>query len=738
MALTTQLGVIKSFMKSLDETNLSGTSAVDVAVATCSNSQFSSAQDVIDQMIKDCKGASSAEDFLTNYCGIILGNSDTGAITGSDVGGSTTKTATSIVPESGSWKSFTGNSFTRNGVTFKLVYYNDDYSSYSRNYSSLSDVQKIMWRGLYTWWGKESVKLISNSYSSRFGFTSSSSATTKTINFGFVEDDPGTLAWTATASSDGYKTASGLSFAINMDYYSNLSSTNKNGYDSTSGQTYLDRTLAHEFTHAVMSANINYFTYLPTIIKEGMAEFTHGIDDERSGDIQTLAENYSLLQQALNLGTGYHSVSGVNAPDYAGGYMFLHYLAKQSVDPNHVDGGEYIYTSKNNTVITGTAYNDTIYSGGDKVKINAKGGDDIVRLYLGSQNKVTVNAGDGNDSITAYGGSNLKIYGGADSDLVSLSNDSATVSSATIKGGSGTDDFYLEGKKLKVYGDSEKDYVRSYSGVSTSTLKGGAGDDSLIGGGKNTKMYGDSGADTFLIYSDDSYITVSGGAGADEIYDGGIRTSVNGGSGADYIHIYSNAIKTTVKAGTGNDTIKSYSEDGVTYVYKSGDGKDVIDGFNFGTDKIKITSGSIKKVSYSDDDVIFKIGSGSITIKEGKGKKITINGTTKTYGKSSSSTSSTGYSAPSNTAYVDTKAALASVVGSNGNDSITSSSIENNDAVENSWFIKDSAISYDTSNLASIMDTASAPVIDTRFKNANPYELDGKTPVLTYVKAANV
>ena len=83
------------------------------------------------------------------------------------------------------------------------------------------------------------------------------------------------------------------------------------------------------------------------------------------------------------------------------------------------------------------------------------------------------------------------------------------------------------------------------------------------------------------------------------------------------------------------------------YVYAKGDGNDVISSYISGGlywDKIKITSGSIKKVSYSDyGDVIFTIGSGTLTLKYCKGKEITIidskgKVTTKTYGSSSAQT----------------------------------------------------------------------------------------------------
>ena len=92
--MSTQKDIIQSFMKSLDDTAESGTAALDEAVRACSD--FESAQAVVDKMVKDCQSAGSATEFLEEKCGIILNNADTGAITGSDMGGSDAKTAESI------------------------------------------------------------------------------------------------------------------------------------------------------------------------------------------------------------------------------------------------------------------------------------------------------------------------------------------------------------------------------------------------------------------------------------------------------------------------------------------------------------------------------------------------------------------------------------------------------------------------------------------------------------------
>lgn len=60
-------------------------------------------------------------------------------------------------------------------------------------------------------------------------------------------------------------------------------------------------------------------------VTEGLAELTHGIDDERFADICLLAQSQdtNFLERALSLSTNY---------SYAGGYMLLRYFAFQSAE----------------------------------------------------------------------------------------------------------------------------------------------------------------------------------------------------------------------------------------------------------------------------------------------------------------------------------------------------------------------------------------------------------------------
>ena len=243
--------IIKKFMASLDKTTLKGSAALDEAVANASPN-FSSIKDVIDSMVADIKSASSADNFLQSKCGIILNNEDTGAITGSDAGGSTVKNAEDIVPESGSSTYPPSNTFTINGLKVTVP-----------EKSSLTTDQQTIVKGLYSWWIKESLDLLEESY----GLTFDSDATVTEINVTFPTMTSTSLAAVSAGISESTGKTQTLELQINMSYFKNISEDDENGGGST---LYLDRTLAHELTHALLGAKIVYHNNLPGFFKEGI------------------------------------------------------------------------------------------------------------------------------------------------------------------------------------------------------------------------------------------------------------------------------------------------------------------------------------------------------------------------------------------------------------------------------------------------------------------------------------
>ena len=438
-----QVDVIKNFMGALDNTTLSGSKALDEAIKACS-SKFSTIKEAVAKCVEDCKNAGNAQTFLRKYCGIELSDFDTGAITGWDAANSDIKDGEDIIPEDGDVQTFEGTSFTVNGLKLTIP-------------TKLTDVQQKIINGLYTWWTKEGLDLISASYGNNFGFDSESSATVKEMDVEFVTKKQNFLALVSYAyDSKSGKTAK-LTMQINMQYYNNLTDE-VNGASSTSGAGYLDRTLAHEFTHAVMAANINFFGKLPNFIAEGMAELTHGIDDQRYSDILSLAGSSSKLSSNLNVSDTKSSKSSI----YAAGYIFLRYLAKQSAifekdyeevyDPSNPtyageDDDEVTYSDSKKTkliisdflgVVDASNFNSKL------VTLDAASDDQFVVL-LGNKNANVLRAGSEGSSMDGGLGAD-KLYGGSGADTYSYSV------------GGGADQFFnfdgAKGDIVQIFGDN--------------------------------------------------------------------------------------------------------------------------------------------------------------------------------------------------------------------------------------------------------------------------------------------
>lgn len=338
----TQQNVIKSFMKALDESTLlvkSAEKALNAAVKYASNNKFTTWKALLDSFISDVRKHGSKEEvtfeqvskedgrtvlipqaethaFLTKYCGIDLKNEDTGAITGFDAGGSKVKTAKSIVPENGTMEDIkepVGKTTTINGLTFHWP-------------ETGNAAQKTIISAINTWWAKEGLSLVNDSFGMNF---QEKGATVSDIDVRFVDEESDQLAEVRYTFGDKTGKVSRLVLNINMKNYNKINLKDVSGYaGETSG--YMDRTLAHELTHAVMAANITGFNNLPDCIQEGAAELVHGIDDFRTLDIIALAQvsNADSLQEALYNMDPY-TVYHIN---YAGGYMLQRYFAKQVSD----------------------------------------------------------------------------------------------------------------------------------------------------------------------------------------------------------------------------------------------------------------------------------------------------------------------------------------------------------------------------------------------------------------------
>ena len=421
--------------------------------------------------------------------------------------------------------------FTRNGLTIHLLgsVSNIDGDPTDDNGKSLitpltldqlTDDQKTIIAGLFKWWGNESLKLAEDSCG--IGFDSAT-AMVKDIGLYFYDGQGhgNTLAavWNwqqlyTDGTGDGSTTQ--LMLNVNMHYFSGLDASNVDGTANNQSAGMLDRTLAHEFTHAVMGTNIRYFQKLPKLIKEGTAELTHGIDDERGGTIFRIAYDDDWLDSSLvldNTGTGSQTVGD----GYSGGYMFLRYFARRAALQTLFDG-DTTEPEPNPLSIIGTEGADELSNTLDGATIQALGGNDTIR----------------NDGMP------VSINGGAGNDSIRNENDMAT-----IDGGAGDDSIYNYGgaSVLFTYSDGS-DTISGFN--ETSTLQIGGGTYSTVANG-----------DDLIVTVGDGSILLNGAATFASVNIAGVYKnplSIVGTEGADSI---SNTLDgATIQALGGNDSIK--------------------------------------------------------------------------------------------------------------------------------------------------------------------------------------
>ncbi|MBQ7494099.1 MAG: hypothetical protein IJT47_06710, partial [Selenomonadaceae bacterium] len=516
--------------------------------------------------------------------------------------------------------------FTRNGLTIHLL--GRASTSSSSNISALTldqlttDERTII-AALFKWWASDCLTLNQDSYTLSFD-----AAHVKDIGLYFyTNQNSGTLAAVVNWSRiDGV--ASQLMLNVNMNYYSGISEDDMDGTSSSSGAGFLDRTLAHEFTHALMVANVQFFNVLPQFIKEGTAELTHGIDDERGNSIFSIAFDSSRLDNALNLDN-----SGTGETDaYSAGYMFLRYFAKAAAAQNqNAFGsisatvnplGEGIYYINGNTteetasvasslpdgaIKLGT-YANGVYSveesgvhqkisGFEKVvgltgKDSYSGGNESVTIETGAGAKIitgsgadsiklrgqyaTISTGGGNDTVKIADGSHHTIDMGEGNNVVEIEN--SFNYSDSIVGGTGNDSVRINGKNNTINAGAGNDSIGLYNNVGNekNALDAGAGADKMtVGAGTDNTYKGGAGDDTisFLNFGDDTVIT---------------GNWIDGGEGADKITVYGTL--NTIMCGAGDDTVNNYSSAGNVYYYSGAIGEDVLTGLT-AKDTIKLASG---------------------------------------------------------------------------------------------------------------------------------------------------
>ena len=347
---------------------------------------------------------------------------DTGAITGANAGGDTVKNAQSIVPEDEDLSTaelptpgsttpitYTGNdgkSFTfyvkwPNSLTEAIDcvtegdaevserikdsnyhidldtldpdgYYEISVGEFSDGspinissptYGEMKSSIQTALKGLNKYWLREAAKLNYDSLGLALD------GQTIEIGFGAGSEYESASAITTSLRDDG-RPDNYIFLTLSLSSFGRLDSTDPNGrvvhrFDSDTSEPsdlYLDRVIAHEMVHAVMSATGTIKRDMPQFFTEGIADLVQGDDDynsEQTEKVVTLANDTETLIDALSFAEGTGSSYA-----YPAGDMFMRFIAQQGLNVTQFVGdsasSETFSYETNSAVITNYDENDTI------------------------------------------------------------------------------------------------------------------------------------------------------------------------------------------------------------------------------------------------------------------------------------------------------------------------------------------------------------------------------------------
>ena len=288
-------------------------------------------------------------------------------------------------------------------------------------------------------------------------------------------------------------------------------------------------------------------------------------------------ENLTIEDTFVTLSENY-SETDFDIDDYGGGQL-------RTVDASKVPGDISLTGNKSMNTLTGGGGNDTLTGGkGNDTLIGGAGADTFV-----------YKSGDGNDLITDYTEEDtIKITSGTPK----ISTDGQDVvitvgkGKVTVTGGTGKLIKYLDAKDVEHFYPADLNSARTAATLEASYAEDAFDISNLGGYALNLKIIDASAVKHNM--------TIIGNANANKIIGTAQDDYLDGGAAAD-----------TLSGGKGADT----------FVYKSGDGNDLITDYTE-EDTIRITEGTVSKIETRDKDVVFTVGNGSISIKNGSNKTI--------------------------------------------------------------------------------------------------------------------
>ena len=316
-----------------------------------------------------------------------------------------------------------------------------------------------------------------------------------------------------------------------------------------------------------------------------------------------------------------YQYTGGDGNDTIVGYLNKYEYATGYGDSLQISGDYTVSREKDNvrikvgegSILLKDFCENILYINGDTVTINT--GSDADNIIFNDTDDITISSGKGADFISNKGKS-VTIAGDDGNDVIyNFGNGYGTAGSVSINGGAGNDSII------------NRDI---YIGADQVTINGGAGDDYIRNNGENALIMGGEGADSISNSGTDS--TINGGSGNDSIENTLYRVKINAGNGNDFIHNYYKFGYVTISGGAGNDSIVNDGKDmtinagiGNDFIslgtdaknniiqYRSGEGNDLVQGFN------STTTLSMAAAKYStkkrNNDIIVTIDKNKITLE---------------------------------------------------------------------------------------------------------------------------
>lgn len=299
------------------------TDKLDKAFDYCSGGEFHSVQDIASAIVADMESSSSPNDFLLTYCGIDLDNDDVGSIMGKDASNGPILNREDVISEIGGVSSLTIPPHIEEICGLTVTY---------PSYNSLNASGQFIMKCVSKWWLKGAFDIVDEAYGLKFD--ENSFVTYMSINLDDIQPSGGAIVLAYVNSYFNLITHNTTILECyintNLEAYGNMDLTNPNGvaFSIAGSKEYLDRTLAHELVHAVMSANISGFDLLPSFFREGTAELIAGADDSRKNQLLTSAGSVSTFLNGLS------ENPTSNLLWYTSGYILLRWYIKRTSDPS--------------------------------------------------------------------------------------------------------------------------------------------------------------------------------------------------------------------------------------------------------------------------------------------------------------------------------------------------------------------------------------------------------------------